>query len=65
MHRTYELYVRHRDGHVRFEALTHPGALAEVMSHVRGLLEQTEAQSIAVHSGGEHLFTADAHSQGR
>jgi hypothetical protein len=57
MHRTYELFVRQRDGHVRFEALTYPGVLAEVMSHVRRLVEEIDAESIEVRAGGDHLFT--------
>jgi hypothetical protein len=57
MHRTYELYVRHHDGQVRFEALTHAGTDVEVMSHVRGLLEDTGAAGVEVRRGGTYLFT--------
>ena len=56
MHRTYELYVRRPNGHVQFEPLTHRGPVAEIMSHVRGLLDETGAESIEVRQGGEPLF---------
>lgn len=57
MHRTYELYVRRPNGHVQFEALTHRGSTSEIMRHVRGLLEQTGAESIEVREAGQPLFT--------
>lgn len=60
MHRTYELYVRDRAGRVRFEALTHPGSEADIIRHVRGLLDQRGAEAIEVRFGGEHLFTLAA-----
>lgn len=57
MHRTYELYVRHADGHVRFEPLTHPGSMAEVMRHVQSLLDESGALSIDVREGGSPVFS--------
>ena len=57
MHRTYELFVRQADGHIRFEPLTHPGPMAEVLAAVRALLEEVGAESIEVRIGGDHLFT--------
>ncbi len=57
MHRTYELYVRHADGHVRFEPLTHRGSLAEVMRHVQNLLDTSGALSVDVHEGGDPVFS--------
>ncbi|MGZ3376665.1 MAG: hypothetical protein ACXU8S_08710 [Phenylobacterium sp.] len=56
MYRTYELYVRGRDGRVEFRPLTHRGSLSEVMSHVRGLVDETDADAIEVRAGGEVLF---------
>jgi hypothetical protein len=57
MHRTYELYVRRPNGHVQFEPLTHGGSSAEVLSHVRNLLEITGAESIEVREAGQPMFT--------
>jgi hypothetical protein len=57
MHRTYELYVRRPNGHVQFEPLTHAGSSAEIFSHIRGLLEQTGAESIEVREAGRPMFT--------
>lgn len=59
IHRTYELYVRRPNGHVQFQALTHAGGLTEVMAHVRSLLDTSDAESIEVRSGGDHLFTVE------
>jgi hypothetical protein len=56
VHRTYELYVRRPNGHVQFEALTHRGSIAEIMSHVRRLLDETGAESIEVRQAGDPLF---------
>lgn len=60
MYRTYELYVRRRDGRVEFHPLTYQGSLSEVMSHVRGLVDETGAEAIEVRIGGETLFQVAA-----
>ena len=57
MHRTYELYVQHPDGEVRFEALTHKGSHAELMRHVQALADARGVSAIEVRFGGAPIFT--------
>ena len=64
MHRTYELFLRDRDGKVSFEALTHAGTIVEVMRHVRGLLAERGVESVEVCEAGERLFTLLASGTG-
>ena len=60
MFRTYELYVRHGDGHMRFEPLTYRGSPLDLLSHVRALLAERGADSIEVRDCGAVLFTLAA-----
>ena len=55
MHETFELYVRHREGHGRFHAVTCPRD--EIITRAKELLDRSGAEEVDVRRGGEHLFT--------